>query len=158
MDLQSGYYFDYPPTGKGTVLHGVPGALALHGAHDINVSNCSFEHLGLTGVLSDAGTRGLRVVGSTISDVSGSGIALGNVSSPMTPADKQDGQFYISGNKISDTGAEYSGCAGIVAGYVVEMSLVHNHLANCSNGCIAIGWVSTVHTARNVDTVRLWQA
>jgi len=49
VDLQSGFYF----TGDtDTTLHGVPGALAMHGARDIKVTNCSFEHLGLSGVLA----------------------------------------------------------------------------------------------------------
>ena len=35
---------------------------------------------------------------------------------------------------------EYSGCAGIFAGYVTATDIVHNDIANTSNGAVCIGW------------------
>ena len=72
VDLQSGYFFSAPATGKGTTLHGVPGVLAMHGANDINVTNCTFMHIGLTGVLADEGSKNIRVTHSRFGDISGS--------------------------------------------------------------------------------------
>ena len=153
VDLQSGYFFNFPATGKGTVLHGVPGALALHGAHDVNISNCTFEHLGLTGVLADGGSRNIRIVGSRFSDTSGSAVSLGNVSTPLTPEDKQDGLFLVSGNAITNTGAEYTGCAGVMAGYVVQTSIVHNDISDSSNGAVCIGWGWGANNTMHSNTV-----
>ena len=88
MDLQSGFFFSGPGHAD-TVLHGVPGALAMHGAKDIKVTNCSFKHLGLSGVLADEGSQRISVTYSSFADTSGSAIALGNVSRPMATAEEQ---------------------------------------------------------------------
>ena len=50
------------------------------------------------------------------------------------------GPFLVENNHISDTGAEYKGCAGIFGGYIVETSILHNDIKDCSNGCVTIGW------------------
>jgi hypothetical protein len=52
----------------------------------------------------------------------------------------QDSDFQLSNNHIRDTGAEFHGCAGIVAGYVVRADINHNDIANTSNGAICLGW------------------
>eukprot|EP01047_Picozoa_sp_COSAG01_P015778 COSAG01_NODE_795_length_13541_cov_5.530725_5_plen_677_part_00 len=141
VDLQSGYYFSQSAAnGKGISLRGVPGALALHGAQHILVSNCSFIHLGLTGVLVDEHSQNITIIDSTFRDTSGSAIALGNVSHPIQTAAEQDGQYLVARNHIRNTGAEYSGCAGIVAGYVAQASITQNDIADVSNGAVCLGW------------------
>ena len=78
VDLQSGYFFaKQDSNGKGVGLHGVPGALAFHGAKRIRVSNCTFAHLGLTAVVADEHSQNITVVDSTFHDTSGSAVALG---------------------------------------------------------------------------------
>lgn len=139
VDLQSGFFFD-TPDGKDSILRGVPGTLTLHGTKNINVTNCTFEHLGLTGLLADEGAQGISVTHSTFRDVSGSAIALGNVSKAILTKEEEDGPFLVENNHISNTGAEYKGCAGVFGGYIVETSVLHNDIANCSNGCVTIGW------------------
>jgi len=121
-------------------LHGVPGALALHGARAITVANCTFAHLGLSGVVSDFGSQDILITGNRFADLSGSAISVGNVSAPiLAPAD-QDANMTLSENFIRDTGAEYSGCAGIFAGYVAATDIVHNDIADTSNGAVCLGW------------------
>jgi hypothetical protein len=100
----------------------------------------TFEHLGLTGVLADGGSQGIDVTHSHFADLSGSAISLGNVSKPIMTQEEQDGPFVVENNDITDTGAEYKGCAGVFGGYIAETSILHNDIANCSNGCVTIGW------------------
>lgn len=130
----------------------MPGALALHGAKHILVSNCTFAHLGLGGVVVDQHSQNITIVDSTFIDTSGSAIALGNVSHPIQTPAEQDGQYLIARNRIRNTGAEYSGCAGIVAGYVAQTSIMHNDIADTSNGAICLGWGwgvnNTMHSNR----------
>lgn len=139
VDLQSGFFFSGPGD-TDTILRGVPGVLAIHGSKEINVTNCTFEHLGLTGVLADGGSQGISITYSSFFDTSGSAIALGNVSKPMLAVEEQDGPFLVENNIISDTGAEYKGCAGVFGGYIAQTSIVQNDISNCSNGCVTIGW------------------
>ena len=85
VDLQSGFF--YP--GQLGPLHGVPGAVAFHGAHDVSVKNCTFAELGLTGVLTDGGTQNATITANSFADLSGSAVSVGNVSMPMLgPADQ----------------------------------------------------------------------
>jgi hypothetical protein len=141
VDLQSGYYFT-GPTGSqaSSPLHGVPGALGLHGVRSVSISNCTFEHLGLSGVLSDGGSQRVDVRGSRFFDLSGSAISVGNVSHAVLPPEEQDGNVSIVSNVMHATGAEFSGCAGVVAGYVAYTSIVHNDLSSTSNGAVCLGW------------------
>ena len=105
-DLQSGFFFD-TPDGKDTILRGVPGALALHGTKKINVTNCTFEHLGLTGLLADDGAQDIYVTHSKFRDVSGSAIALGNVTKSILTKDEEDGKA----TKLNSDGTSCSrGC------------------------------------------------
>lgn len=137
VDLQSGFHF------QGSLqrpLHGVPGAVSLHGAHNVAVSNCTFAHLGLSGVVSDRGSQAVVVTGSTFVDLSGSAVSVGNVSEPVLPPADQDRNITVSENHIRDTGVEYSGCAGIFAGYVAATDITHNDIADTSNGAVCVGW------------------
>ena len=83
----------------------------MHGAKNVNVTNCTFRHLGLTGVLADFGSQGIRVTHSHFADLSGSAVALGNVSKAIMTPEEQDGQFTVENNRIRDTGAEYQVCS-----------------------------------------------
>ena len=107
-----------------TNLHGVPGAVALHGARFVNVSNCSFARLGLSGVLADGapaqgtvrGSQNVRVVNCRFDDLSGSGVSLGNVSRAIMTPENQNGNYSVSNCVVTNTGQEYAGCAGIFNG------------------------------------------
>jgi hypothetical protein len=143
VDMQSGYYqtaVSHRTSYGWSDIQGVPGALALHGVQDVVVSNCSFEHLGLSGVVVDGGSQRVTIQGSRFADTSGSAISLGNVSKAVMSTETQDGHFVVQDNHIRNTGAEFQGCAGVVAGYVAHTQIVHNDIANTSNGAVCLGW------------------
>lgn len=91
-------------------------------------------------MLADEGSQGVNITDCTFADTSGSAISIGNVTQAVLTPAAQDSDFTISNNLIRDTGAEYHGCAGIMAGYVVRASIEHNDIANSSNGAICLGW------------------
>jgi hypothetical protein len=136
VDLQSGFFYLTNPG----PLHGVPGAVAVHGAKGVQIDNCTFAHLGLSGVVVDGGSQNVTVSSSTFTDTSGSAVSLGNVSNAVLADEKQDGWYSIHNNYIRNTGAEYHGCAGILAGYVAHTDIIHNDIASTSNGAICLGW------------------
>ena len=147
VDIQSAFFF-LRPSKTQTNLHGVPGALALHGARHVSVTNCAFSHLGLAGVLADgapvqdsiSGSQNINVVGSHFDDLSGSAISLGNVSRAIMTAENQNGNYTVSNCVVSNTGAEYQGSAGVFNGYVAFTDILHNDITNTSNGAICLGW------------------
>jgi hypothetical protein len=58
----------------------------------------------------------VSVTGCKFADTSGSAISIGNVTEAILTETTQDSDLTITNNHIRDTGAEYTGCAGIVAG------------------------------------------
>ena len=154
VDLQSGYFFPgINPKDDFSTLNGVPGAVYVHGARDVSVTNCTFSQLGTSGVVVDGGSQRVAITASTFSDISGNGIGLGNVSDPLLPPSKEDAYLTVANNTIRDTGAEYSGCAGVVAGYVSHADIVNNDIANTSNGAICLGWGWGANNTMRSNTV-----
>lgn len=134
VDLQSGFF------ATGGALHGVPGAMWMTGVKNVVITDCSFVHLGLSGIVADGGSQNINVTLSTFTDLSGSAVSVGNVSDPIATPTTQDQDFFIDSNQISFTGQEYRGCAGVFAGYVAFTSIVHNAISDTSNGAVCIGW------------------
>ena len=143
VDLNFGFYFAHETAQHANVphsLHGVPGAIQISGAHNINITNSSFDRLGLTGVVSDAGSQNIRVENCDFQDISGNAILLGNVSEPNLPLAQQDRQLSVTNNDLSNLAVEFGGCSGIFAGYVSELMISHNTISNTSNGAICTGY------------------
>jgi hypothetical protein len=140
VDLQSGFFFTRLANGGNGPLHGVPGAMWLSGVKDVVIQNCTFAHLGLTGIVADGGSQRINITSSTFADLSGSAVSLGNVSQANLPPPTQDQQFLVESNIISFTGQEYRGCAGVFAGYVALTSINYNAISDTSNGAVCIGW------------------
>ena len=127
VDLNFGFFFVTPTAVDANVpnsVHGIPAVLTLTGARGVTVSNCSFRHLGLSGVVADGGSQTIAVTTSTFEDLSGSAIILGNVSDPVPPAQRMDTRINVSDNTIANTAAEYHGAAAVFAGYVSHVIIV----------------------------------
>lgn len=121
-------------------VSGLPGAVAIHGGQHIAIRQCGFRHLGRGGLLSDAGSQYIDIASNSFEDTSAYAISLGNVTNAMLPADKQDAHLHVFNNSVADAAVEYTGCAGIFAGYVSQMNISHNLVANVSNCGICCGW------------------
>ena len=121
-------------------LSAVPGTVHIHGAYDISIRNCTFAHLGRSAIVTDGGSQNITLEDNVIWDVSGGAISLGNTSQPMLNPSKIDGSIVAARNRIRLTGQEFSGAAGIFAGYVAHTQIRNNDIANTSNGAVTLGW------------------
>ena len=146
VDLQFGQYFygDVPPVEYYNKHHHwplrtIPAALAMHGAHHINVTQCSFLRLGSSGVSVDEGSQSIRITSCEFRDISGSAVCLGNISQPNLPLVEQDRLLTVANNSFESLAVEYHGASGVYFGYVSELMLSQNDIRNTSNSAIVIG-------------------
>ena len=144
--LRSGQYFygevpppEYYKTHHHWPLHTIPAALAIHGAHHINVTQCGFVHLGSSGVSVDQGSQDVRITSCEFRDISGSALSMGNISQPNLPLAEQDRLLTVTNNSLSGMGLEYHGASGAYFGYVSELLLAQNEIRNTSNSAVVIG-------------------
>ncbi len=135
-------------------------AVVVKGAHDIDFVNCTFTHLGASGLDYEWGTYGGSVSRCTFRDIAGNGIVTGSFSpashethQPYDPADGREvcAGLTIANNLISDVTNEDWGCVGICAGYVRDINIEHNEISEVSYTGISLGWgwTRTVNCMRN---------
>lgn len=135
-------------------------AVVVKGAHDIDFVNCTFTHLGASGLDYEWGTYGGNVSRCTFRDIAGNGIVTGSFSpashethQPYDPADGREvcAGLTIANNLISDVTNEDWGCVGICAGYVRDINIEHNEISEVSYTGISLGWgwTRTVNCMRN---------
>lgn len=124
-------------------------AVVVKGAHDIDFVNCTFTHLGASGLDYEWGTYGGSISRCTFRDIAGNGIVTGSFSpashethQPYDPADGREvcAGLTIANNLISDVTNEDWGCVGICAGYVRDINIEHNEISEVSYTGISLGW------------------
>ena len=126
-----------------------PAAVTVKNANNITFTNCTFEHLGAAGLDFQSDTHDDAVQGCTFRDLAGNGIQLGKFSDtnvethlPYNPVDEREIclRETIANNLIHDCGNEDWGCVGIAAGYVRNLSILHNELFDLPYTGISVGW------------------
>lgn len=124
-------------------------AVTVSGAENINFENCSFKHLGFSGLDYVSGTNGGTVENCIFTDIAGNGLVAGSFSPPALethlpyiPADLREVSkgLTIRNNLIHDVANEDWGCVGIVAGYVSEFTITNNEIFDVSYTGISLGW------------------
>jgi hypothetical protein len=111
-----------------------------------------FEHLGAQGVAFDHGSQNVQIVGNVFTDISGTGLRIGDVDTPKATADEQDRDVTVANNYVHDLPAEYMGGVAIMGGYVASMSVQHNELARLPYTGVSLGWGwGTASYARDND-------
>jgi hypothetical protein len=111
--------------------------------------NCRFEHLASTGLDYKRGNQEDIIRGNLFKDIGGTGIQLGIFSDeateahlPYLPKDIREvccGTI-ISNNLVTDVTNEDWGTLGISAGYVKDVTIIHNEVCEVSYTGISIGW------------------
>lgn len=135
-------------------------AVQVNGAQEISFLNCSFEHLGSTGVDYVYGVKGGKVEGCLFRDIAGNGLLAGSFSPashethlPYDPADARELCSYqtISNNYFTEVANEDWGCLAICAGYVRDINIEHNEISEVPYSGISLGWgwTQTVNCMRN---------
>ena len=135
-------------------------AVQVSGAQEISFLNCSFEHLGSTGVDYVYGVKGGKVEGCLFRDIAGNGLLAGSFSPashethlPYDPTDARELCSYqtISNNYFTEVANEDWGCLAICAGYVRDINIEHNEISEVPYSGISLGWgwTQTVNCMRN---------
>lgn len=134
-------------------------AVEVKAAHRIDFVNCTFQHLGSTGLDYEWATMGGNVNRCTFTDIAGNGIVTGSFSpmahethQPYDPDDKREicRELTISDNLIKNVTNEDWGTVGICAGYVRDINIEHNEICEVSYSGISLGWGWT----RSVNCMR----
>ena len=119
----------------------MPAAVSFTGAQRVRFSGDTFRRLGGAGLALADGSTDNSVVRSTFTDISGTGIELGDVSD-YDPADPREvvARNVIEANTISHVALEYAGSVGIWAGYVRQTLIAWNELSDLPYSAISVGW------------------
>lgn len=126
-----------------------PAAVQATYTDHVSFNHCRFEHMGATGLDFIKGCHEDTIRGSLFRDIGGTGIQLGTFSDesmeahlPYQPKDGNEvcSSILISNNLITDVTNEDWGTLGISAGYVKDVSILHNEVNEVSYSGIAVGW------------------
>jgi hypothetical protein len=117
-------------------------------ASNLNFTSCSnllfdgntFEHLGATALHLNTGCKNNNIVNNTFTDISGSGITLGNTGLKNAVDSQLVKNNLINDNLIDKVAVEYEGSLGIFAVYTENTTIKHNEIRNIPYSGISVGW------------------
>ena len=117
-----------------------PANLDLRFAHHIQFLNDAFLHLGAAGLSLGDGAQNNLVQGCIFADISGNGLELGGVDTPLAPVAEFTSGNRIENNLFRNVGAEYRGGIPIVVGYARFTMIAHNQIDHIPYAAISMGW------------------
>ena len=136
VEVQANYALvGNPPSGQS-----LPAALSFKHARNLRFERNTFVHLGAAGLAIDGGSQGNVIIGNVFTDISGTALRIGDVTTPTAADASQDRRNWVISNYVHDIAVEYHGGVGILAGYVAETMLAHNEVANVPYTGISLGW------------------
>lgn len=122
------------------------GAVELKNVKNITFDNCDFSKLGAIALKMTGAVQNCTVVGNEFYDLSGSAIALGDVSSNewnvrYPPEEKYDiTDNLIANNYIHKVATDYYSAAAICAGFPKDTVIRNNELTDGSYSGMHTGW------------------
>jgi parallel beta helix pectate lyase-like protein len=133
-----------PASQKGRCPYGAwtqaPANVSFTFDQNIQFTNDAFVHLGAAGLGLGNGSQNDLVKGNVFTDISGSGIQLGNVDMPTATGSAQTLSNTIADNRVFNLPAEYHGGIGIDVGYAARTTVTHNQIDHTPYTAISIGW------------------
>jgi hypothetical protein len=124
-------------------------AVTLSGVQHTAFLNCTFTHLGGSGLDYAEATSDDMVQGCLLEDIGSNGIQCGRFDAPgmeahlpYNPVDERElcRKLTLRNNLIREVTNEDWGTVGIAAGYVQGITIEHNELAEISYTGISLGW------------------
>ncbi len=135
-DMQSTY--QYGDDGYGGEK--IPSSVAFWFTDSLVLDHNAFTALGGNGPALEEGCRNSRISWNRISDISGDGLHIGNITAnPVDPRERVVGNI-IDNNSITQIGSEYHGASAIFLGYVAETRVLHNEIGDVPYTGISLGW------------------
>ncbi|MCZ9880956.1 discoidin domain-containing protein [Arthrobacter sp. B2a2-09] len=120
-----------------------PGAVDIAYANDVLFQGNTLARLGGAGLDVEKSSYNITVLGNSISDVSGSGVQIGDITPqdqrPANTADRMH-DITVQDNYIHDVAVEFQGGVGLFAGFVDTLKVLHNEIANVPYSGMSIGW------------------
>jgi hypothetical protein len=118
----------------------IPANVTLSFAHHVRFVHDDFIHLGAAGLTLGDGAQNDLVQGCIFTDISGNGVQLGGVDTPLAPIAEFTSSNRIENNLFRNVGAEYSGGIPIVVGYARDTLIAHNQIDHIPYAAISMGW------------------
>jgi hypothetical protein len=134
---QACFHWQGPPT-KGWKWGPVTPAVEFEAARDCTFEGGVLEHLGGSGVWIGRATRGCKVVGSRISDVSGNGVMVGDYG--QRQGDDVTRATVISNNLVETCGQQFFGAVGVWVGLAEGTEVVRNTVRRHPYTGVSVGW------------------
>lgn len=138
----------------------IDAAVTLRRAENVPVENCVISKIGNIGLKLEDGTQYSDVTGNHIYDISGTGIALGEVIGNAVASTSW--KYYCRGNNVrnnlvENVGVDYHSSVGISAGFPMESEISHNEIigSNYSGMHIGYGWGNYVTTGTNMRDFKI---
>ena len=133
VDVQSNVIAD-----DSTGLTMIPSAVSFVRSRNVVFERNVLRHLGGGGVSFAAGT-GAIVRGNVVTDVSSTGISIGDGAAWSSPKVYDTGAT-VSNNLVRNVAVEYQGGVGIFAGWVRSARITHNEVSDLPFIGISLGW------------------
>ena len=133
VDVQSNVIAD-----ESTGLTMIPSAVSFVRSRDVVFERNMLRHLGGGGVSFAAGS-GAIVRGNVVTDVSSTGISIGDGVAWSSP-EVYDVGATVANNVVRNVAAEYQGGVGIFAGWVKHTRITHNEVTDLPFIGISLGW------------------
>lgn len=119
----------------------VIGSVLVHAGEHIRFERNRWAHMGAAGLVLENGASDIQIVGNIFTDISASGIIIGDMKDAYPEDPRQvTSTNTIENNVIYDIGTEYWNSVGIFALYVDNVSIVHNELYDFPYSGISLGW------------------
>ncbi|HEY4032397.1 MAG TPA: right-handed parallel beta-helix repeat-containing protein [Ktedonobacteraceae bacterium] len=122
-----------------------PANVTFSASQDVQFDSDIFTHLGGAGLGFQYGSQNNLVINSEFTDISGSGLQLGNDNDPHPSDVGANNREITSSNTIKDNwfhnvATEYHGGVGIFVGYAQHTLITHNQLNDLPYSGISFGW------------------
>ena len=127
----------------------VPAAIEAINCENLSFVNCSFLHLGGSGIWLGTGSSNCLIAGCHFEDISGNGVMIGEGNDRIADGDlwwKTAPQQAAFGNKIENStitgcGRQFFGAVGIWCGLTANTSILNNHIYELPYTGVSIGWL-----------------
>ncbi len=117
----------------------IPAAVRVTGASNIVFANCSFAHLGCSGLWIGQGARTCVVDGCEFADISGNGINVGEPDTKTISNQIATG-IEVRDSLVNDCGTQYYGSVGIWIGMAQNCAVRRCEIRQLPYTGISVGW------------------
>ncbi len=146
-----GHTWNNTPYGSSAV--GMPGAVEVQAALNVQFLGNFFTHLGAVGLDINGGSQNDTFTGNSFTDISGNGIQISSVANPNASQSRINRNDTFNDNYIDHVCVEFTAGVGIFIGYASHILLTHNEISNVPYSAISLGWGwGSEDTLPSVDT------